>query len=404
MQTKNNKIYKISKIIYSCTIIMSFLFLTSSFVNIIPGRTRYAINIVFILYTICIFLLRNEHKIKKQNVFFALSSLLPYVVILIVVLIKSFFSDVITINMIINKMVIIIYWCIPIISMLCAGYLFKEDAIDITFYATIISYLFSIFQFFMIYKIQGIIHFFTYATMLGSPLEQHELVFSLGLFFIYYFLFEDKKVKNHKFKVFICAMFLFMGFKRIELVSIIIVSILYKFVLQGNNFKIKVNIISIIILCICIIYISFIKSGGLDTFAQKYNIDFMSRLTAYDYFNKDYCLNLFYQGKGLGYVSYTLENVGSLLFGIGDLHNDILKYYIEMGCIGWILFFMNFILLQTKRILKKINIQIARLYFTLTLFTMIIIVTDNVLRYLQYMLVFFLIPYICSFKLRGGKE
>lgn len=217
----------------------------------------------------------------------------------------------------------------------------------------------------------------------------------MGLFFLYYVFFENKNSKNHNLKIILSIICLFLGFKRIEIFALVVVCLLVNLIRKmgkANEIKI-VNFISFFFIFVSIAYIIVIRAGILEDFSKKYDINFNTRLEAYKYFESDYNLSIFYSGKGLGYSMEKLALAGNLLKGIGDLHNDVLKIYIECGCIFWIIYFVNFSILQVKRLKRIFNEDVSKLYFILMVFTYILYLTDNVNRYLIYILVFTMLPY-----------
>ena len=400
MYTKSNQ-SNLSRNILLClyfmTIFMSFFLLNSFISKNILGRVRYIIAFIFIFISFSIYLLKKSKLISKASVFFLFYNLLPYIIIFIVILIQVLLNNISLAEMK-TSIVTLLYFIIPVIEMISAVYLFGKKTIDITFYATITSYTINVIVYLLSFGIKGITNFFEYGASYGSVLETHELTFCLGLFFLYYFLFEDENVRYHKFKIVIAMIYLFMGFKRIEIAALILTVIIYKIIksFSGKSRVFIIYAIGISILITCYIYIIIIKNNGLNILAERYNINFMSRLEAYNYFKNDYSIDIFFNGNGLGYVVDKLKYADWSLYGIGDIHNDILKYYIELGFIGSLLFFSNYLIFQYKRILKKFNYKVALLYFILTIFTFIVYLTDNVSRYLQYILIYTMIPYVYS--------
>ncbi len=404
MRLKKNGIANIIAMIYCASIFFNYLLIEPVFSINLLGRTRYIISSINILIAIIIFFCKKDYKIKKKSIYYFLSNVIPYFFIFIAMIIKWVIGKEIDI---INQITVFLYWIIPICQMQSAIYLLGKKAIDYTFFATIANYLICIISYLCLYKLDGIIHFFNYIKVGVSPLEIHELIFVMGLFFIYYCFFEDKNEKYHKIKISLSIICLFLGMKRIEIAALAIVSIIYKIIqlLKKNKQQIIVmKTISIICIIISIIYLAIVQNGTLNMLSEKYDINFKSRLEAYNYFKEDYELSFSYKGKGLGYVMDKLSQADSSLHGIGDLHNDVLKLYIELGAIIWIIYFINFALLQTNRIQKQYGDKVTKLYFVFMLFTYILYYTDNVNRYLNYILVFTMIPYVYFLKLQDFEK
>lgn len=404
MNLKMKKVINILAIIYCISIFMNYLLIEQIFKTPLLGRTRYIISLINISIAVLIFLANKDFKIKKKACYYFCINVIPYILIFFIMIIKWLLIGDIDIF---NQITVFLYWIIPICQMQSAVYLFGKKAVDYTFFATVANYMLCIISYLCLYKLDGIIHFFNYVEVGVSPLEVHELIFTMGLFFIYYCFFEDKNEKKHRMKVIMSTICLFLGFKRIEILALILVAVIYTIIKLLKDDKKQIvfmNTISIICVTISIIYIVITHNGSLRLLAKKYNINFKSRLEAYEYFKEDYELTLTYKGKGLGYVIDKLKLADNSLHGIGDLHNDILKLYIELGAIIWFVYFINFSLLQTNRMKKQYGCKMAKVYFILMIFTYILYFTDNVNRYLNYILVFTMIPYVYFLKIQDSKE
>lgn len=378
--------------IYQIIIFAIILLIEPVFEIPLLGRTRYFLAIINIVIAILIFVLKKNFTINKRAFYYFLSNIVPYIMILIFMIIRSAFDESISLG---EQLKSFSYWLVPMLLMHSAVFLFGYKAVDYTFWTFIVNYAICVVLYLVMYKFDGIKNFFYYTGREVTPLEVHELTLTLGLFFLYYVFFEDKKCKNHNLKIALSVMCLFLGFKRIEIFALFIVWLLVKLIRKmGKSNEIKiVNIISFFFIFISALYIIVIRAGILEDFSKKYDINFNTRLEAYKYFEDDYELSLFYPGKGLGYSMEKLALAGKQLRGIGDLHNDVLKIYIEFGCIFWIIYFVNFSSLQVARLKRIFNEEVSKLYFVLMVFTYILYLTDNVNRYLLYILVFTMLPY-----------
>ncbi len=356
------------------------------------GRVRYYLAIINIGIAFIIYVMRKKFTVNKRNFFYFLSNIVPYMLVFLFMITRAIVDENINFT---KQIEVFLYWLIPMLLMHSAIFLFGYKAVDYTFWTLIFNYMICVVLYLAIYKLDGVIHFFYYVEKEVTPLEVHELTLSMGLFFLYYVFFENKNVKNHNFKIALCVIALFLGFKRIEIFALIVVSLLIKFIKKmgkANEIKI-VKVISFFFIFVSLAYIVIIRAGILEDISEKYDINFNTRLEAYRYFEEDYDLSILYPGKGLGYAMEKLSLAGSLLRGIGDLHNDVLKIYIEFGAILWAIYFFNFSILQVKRLKKIFNEEVSKLYFVLMVFTYILYLTDNVNRYLIYILVFTMLPY-----------
>ena len=172
------------------------------------------------------------------------------------------------------------------------------------------------------------------------------------MYFIYFVLFNKNK-ENALISLIYCI----LVWKRIVLLTIGITIIVY-FILNSNRKECyrKTLICGLILFIVFQVYIVLIKSGQLDKIAEKYNINFMSRLEFYDYFKNNYEYSVFYLGHYLGYTDKVMERSATLkaldLQSATSLHNDILRYYIDLGFIVSAIWFIFFIYNLPKNMFK----------------------------------------------------
>ena len=130
-------------------------------------------------------------------------------------------------------------------------------------------------------------------------------------------------------------------------------------------------------------YIWLICSGGLQYFSQGIGINTNGRSKMYgtviEWFGTDGILF----GNGLGVVEHLLEYWK--VYKFNNLHNDLLKFYIELGIVGFLLFFAGYgvaFWLIGKKYGKS---EMCRL-LGLTVYSMVLFATDNVSIYILYLL------------------
>lgn len=399
------KYLRINKIgiIYMILIICSLLVDQPAIIGkAILGRTRYIFNFSIILLALLpVFknMFNSAIKIKRIQCYYILTCIIPYIAIMILSIAlnigveKPIYSEIITTTL---------YWIFPVLTMYSAVALLGTKAVDYTFYALAIDYSLHLIVYFLRYGISGIFNFFTYATEYGSVLETHSVTLTLGMFVLYYLMFDKKK--ENRWKFIISAVFFLMGFKRIAIIAIPVSAITFLFINKRKE-KVKgiINTFAIFTFLISFVYIYIIHSGILNMLILKYDINTMSRIQAFNYFNSYYNLSPSYMGTGIGFVMKELKTIGKELYGMGDLHNDILKMYIEIGFWGFSAFFINMIILQTNRLIK-IHYKTGIVYFTLIIYTMILCFTDNILRYNTYLIVFYMIPLVCFLRLSKDQK
>ena len=92
--------------------------------------------------------------------------------------------------------------------------------------------------------------------------------------------------------------------------------------------------------------------------------------------------SLFYLGKGLGIVETLLENWNITTYT--NLHSDILKFYIEMGFLGLLIYLLSYCVLFWFTEKKYDNSKMCFL-FGMSLYSLLLFVTDNVSIYIMYL-------------------
>ena len=104
-------------------------------------------------------------------------------------------------------------------------------------------------------------------------------------------------------------------------------------------------------------------------------------------------------GNGVGFSMYYLKNldgiyINDFLNKVGDVHNDILKTYIDVGFWGFIFYMWYLFVKNLKFFLRKNCVETASLYFLLMIYTVFLMFVDNIMRYDLYLMSLFLIPMV----------
>lgn len=201
--------------------------------------------------------------------------------------------------------------------------------------------------------------------------------FIFGYYCIYYIV-----KKNFKYSIF-SLIFMYLANKRIAILSFFITIFIYFFIRNKNN---KMNrYIFILFIFITFIYIKIIKDGSLTEIIHMYGINDMGRSNIYSRVNHGYEVSLFFLGNGLGWVMNELAKYN--IKYAANLHNDILKLYIETGFWGYITYMFIY-----SKIFKKISEkdkENGKLIFIMYIYTFILYLTDNVSIYIYYLIPFY---------------
>lgn len=169
-------------------------------------------------------------------------------------------------------------------------------------------------------------------------------------FFLIFFLLDFKN--NRKRLLWLpAAVFIFLlGLKRIMIAAVAAGVLVGVFGMRffRKNAKRKVIILLTLIGLLGFAYIVAVHMGMYDWLEEK-GLDSMGRRWIYDMVRDWYEIGPGYFGKGAGYISGSIS-IGELDltrsdgYAVADIHNDLLRQYIELGFIGyliWTYLFLN---------------------------------------------------------------
>ncbi len=218
----------------------------------------------------------------------------------------------------------------------------KENTIKVFFNACCIAYGYEILIYIYTNGIENVIrNYFT-----SNELEIHKYGYIFGLFILYYFALKTNKESSDKWRKILAIMFCLLVGKRIVEVAVIFLIILSR-ILKRLSVK-KVRFLSVLLIIGIYFFINSIHSGSLQELATKYDIDFSGRFIYYDLVDNYYDVSIGYIGYGIGFVDKIMNNAlksNSISFSAG-LHNDLLRYYIDLGFIFfglWCIFYMIYL-------------------------------------------------------------
>lgn len=220
--------------------------------------------------------------------------------------------------------------------------------------------------------------------------ESTEHCFAVA-FFLVYFLLDFKKNKS-RLPWFIAGVFLFfLGLKRSVLISaiaaVIIGGLLILFMKKSTR-KIMMTIAAVTAV-LGVVYIVAIRYGLYD-WLEQVGLETSGRSWIFDSVKSWYELGVGYLGRGIGYVSGSLSTgalslVHSDGYSVADVHNDLLRQYIELGCLGYIVWLIIFLQYRIRYFFHKQETEEDRRHGILTgavLVTLFVtLMTDNTLYY-----------------------
>lgn len=384
---------KISNFISDIPLVILFVscfFLTQTYF----GTADYGLlNRVYLvlMVCVCVFIIIKTHGVitlphTEKMTYYML--VIPYFILLIWSFILCVLERQITFSKVISEIKPRIL--VPFTGCLMYYY-FKDRVVSPIFWAACINYIFYIGAFIRIYGISGMFQYIALTDLAGvgeRPLEAHEITFIFGILIVYYVL--TWKREQHPIKLGVSILFCLFGFKRILLFALTISLLLYILVvkfLKGNNRTPMYIGWTLFILCIVWIVVS--GGGGLTSLSQKFNIELSSRDKIIGLLEDYYYLNLTYIGKGVGFVHQKMMvYVRAKQSATTGFHNDILMYYIDLGCIPALMFFYYLMVRCMKKIHDFFGFNAVVNYAIILCCTIICWATDNLATYPNYLMVY----------------
>ena len=200
--------------------------------------------------------------------------------------------------------------------------------------------------------------------------------FSFGLFALYYFY------KKQWGTFVVSLLFLFFAEKRIAILAIfagVLILLLLRFFRSSKKLA---ALIWAGVVASVYGYLYLIYSGIMDAFCWGANINTNGRVEMYSRMAGEFEFSPLFFGKGLGIVENLLNFWKVERFA--NLHNDLLKFYIELGFLGLFIYlatyFVMFYMAEKFTSAAKMSCLVA-----ISVYTMILFATDNVSIYSLYL-------------------
>lgn len=192
-----------------------------------------------------------------------------------------------------------------------------------------------------------------------GDIEKIAYAHGMGLFLIYLVL-TLKENRRYNLIFMLPALVCFLsGFKRSAMAGAALTLIIYVIGCRLNDVNLKAfyTLVGTIMVVGAFLYIAALNSAMFDVVVEALNINTMGRQEVYHYMKEYYDFNITFMGKGLGFVSYNIAQ-GIIDVGgdwRGDIHNDFLRQYIELGMIGYIIWAWMFFKFRVKHLAQMVD-------------------------------------------------
>ncbi len=388
------------KLLYIITTAIAF---TSNFVGV---NTNYYLRLGMGLLWIIIWIIRSKGVIRIDK--FMRYMIFPWIMIFLLTLVlwmvnrPDFFNMSFFTRMVSN----VIYCLVPIINAYIGLEFFGKYVIDMFFYSLFSSIFINtvvVWQKFgtsltLIYLKTLLFQEYRSGTALldlAMGMEVQGATMALGIFFVYYLFYcEDEKPLKRNIYILLSLVGLYIGFKRVVLLSILLViAILWVLRFKRVNIRKVILYTFIVFITISFCYIFVVKTDLISTIASYCNVNMMGRTNIYMSVSKLYTLSPLYFGMGFGYIAkYLFETTG---FAV---HSEILRMYIELGFwpfIGWIWYNIYYI---PQRVVSTFGNEAGKVCITATVYTFSTYLVENTLGLypLHYGMTLFTILYLSN--------
>ncbi|MBQ8490526.1 MAG: hypothetical protein IJ535_12165 [Pseudobutyrivibrio sp.] len=275
-------------------------------------------------------------------------------------------------------------------------YIYRTKVIDFIYMASVINYTFYIIMFGVKYGPGGYLRIFQIMEMeekmMSKTLEVHEVTFMFGLLLIYYLI--NYKETDKK-KIIVTLLYFVIGNKRILFASVAFALLGYLYFKKHEK---KIWIWAVGLLIIVFGWLFFVNSPFYELSAMALGIELNSRTFSngglYGQLAGYYTMSPLYIGHGVGFVhSVMISQLISGAVGTSGFHNDILKYYIDLGFIPFTIFIVSLICIIPRRLKKDYSAENAVRYLAFLTLTLICWTTDNLATYPNYLLLSFVLYY-----------
>ena len=343
----------------------------------------FVLSILFVLYIMNIlkgFGVKQALKIYKTYFYYVI---IPYILIFIysIIVICVKYQN----NHFLSRCIGSISSCIlTVIIAISLVFLYKEKTSDVICYGLLTNYLIRILIKLPEIGFIGFVqHLFDPLNTFQSVFEQHSIGFTINLLLIYYLL--DQK-GNNRGKIIIILIADYLILKRIAIVGLLfafIIWIITDFLLKNKSDK-KYFMVLFVLFILSLAYIVLICSYSNIYKIVMLKLGIYNRFLMSISFNNYFSLDIRFLGHGYGFVSSMMSGMDIAGASVEALHNDILKDYIELGFIGFIVTYFYLYVISLKRLFLKKSCRIKSCVVSIMSYTFVTMLTDNVVEYVAF--------------------
>lgn len=278
---------------------------------------------------------------------------------------------------------------------LSALYLFGRKTVDYVFWATSISLIPQIYLTCAVDGFDAPVQWLSSLVndAVVNPFENHEITFTAAFLFVYYSSIDRFGADKDALKVIICAIMLLLGFKRILVLSVSL-TILLALICGGVGTRRATKLLrfsSVTILVGCWLFLAMIYNGTFFDITESLGINTMGRNYYYAQIAQVTDFSPGFLGLGLNAVSNMLSTTYSYMH-VGGVHSDILKYYAEIGFVGFALWSWFYLLKLPKMIERRLGDGSAYGLRIINILAFVTYFTDNIDIYFGSQLLYVAIP------------
>ena len=220
--------------------------------------------------------------------------------------------------------------------------------------------------------------------------DESQYAFSFGLFILFYVFNmrdDNRKLAIISIAIAVVLSSFFMGKRLALLLTLLLMCMGLILRLRKKIYIKRIYLVFLLFLLyiFSLIYLYLCKHNIFDYIKTNYGILVSGREYILSLFNPYYEISPLFLGHGLGWAFNKMASYN--IAAAGNLHNDLLQVYLDTGFIGFSIFFWSFNKWFKRRDKTHVGVFLAIIY------TVGNYLTDNVLIYINYWIVLYLVIY-----------